>query len=68
VLDSATDIIANLWGIGLGLLLPGDVSIDAAMQTGNHIPGPGDPDPAFGGGGAYKENPFDAWGQYPPLP
>ena len=37
-----------------------------AMRTGNHIPGPGDPDANFGGNGVgYRGNPLDAWGQNP---
>jgi RHS repeat-associated protein len=65
VLDSTTDIVANTFGLLLGLLLPKKLAVDAAAFLGNYIPGPGDPDPAFGGGGAYKGNPADAWGQYP---
>ncbi len=46
-IDSAMDIVANV--------------VENAIETGNAIPGPGDPDPAFGGGGPYKGNPSDAW-------
>jgi hypothetical protein len=37
----------------------------AADLIANFIPGPGEPDPAFGGTGPYRGNPLDAWGQYP---
>jgi len=67
-LDSATDIAANVFGMGVGSSKLSGTS--AALSTlaaewGNYIPGPGEPDPAFGGGGPYKGNPTDAWGQYP---
>lgn len=65
ILDSFMDIIANTFGILLGLLLPRKYAIEAAAFLGNYIPGPGDPDPAFGGGGEYTGDPTDAWGQYP---
>lgn len=67
ILDSITDIIANVFGIILGLLLPKKLATKLAIKLGNHIPGPGDPDPAFGGDGAYRGNPTKAWGQYPRL-
>lgn len=64
-LDSATDIVANIFGLGVGYLM-GSQGIDAAIKWGNYIPGPGEPDPAFGGvGGPYKGKPSAAWGQYP---
>ncbi len=62
VLDSVTDIGANVFGLGMGYLGGG---VDRATRWGNYIPGPGEPDPAFGGGGPYNGNPLDAWGQYP---
>ena len=65
ILDSLTDIVANTFGILVGLLLPRRAAVAVASFLGNYIPGPGDPDPAFGGTGAYKGNPADAWGQYP---
>ena len=64
-LDSTTDIIANTVGMCIGYLLPRDLATNAAISLGNYIPGPGEPDPAFGGTGDYKGNPVDAWGQYP---
>jgi len=67
ILDSSTDILANTFGAILGLALPRRLAISIAISWGNHIPGPGDPDPLFGGGGThtYKGSPKDAWGQYP---
>lgn len=65
VLDSTMDIVSNTFGILLGLLLPRKLAVRAAASLGNYIPGPGDPDPAFGGAGAYTGDPSDAWGQYP---
>jgi RHS repeat-associated protein len=65
ILDSTMDIVSNTFGIVLGLLLPRKVAVKAGAFLGNYIPGPGDPDPNFGGTGAYKGNPLDAWGQYP---
>lgn len=67
ILDSSMDIVANYLGMQLGLLLPRELSVRMAAYWGNLIPGPGDPDPAFGGGGHYKGSPLDAWGQYPTL-
>jgi hypothetical protein len=65
-LDSATDLIANGFGLAVGYLLPREMAVPIAIRYGNHIPGPGEPDPAFGGrGGPYRGNPSDAWGQYP---
>lgn len=68
ILDSTMDIVANTFGMLLGLILPREWATKSAVFLGNYIPGPGDPDPAFGGQGAYKGNPTDAWGQYPGLP
>lgn len=65
-LDSATDIVANMFGLMTGIFRSGDKSVDAAIIYGNYIPGPGEPDPAFGGNGPYRGNPVYAWGQYPP--
>jgi RHS repeat-associated protein len=65
ILDSSTDIVANTWGILLGLLLPRKIAVQAGAFTGNYIPGPGDPDPTGAGTGGYTGNPTDAWGQYP---
>jgi hypothetical protein len=66
VLDSITDIVANGFGISVGAIILGTTGVDAAIKYGNYIPGPGEPDPAFGGhGGAYTGNPSDDWGQYP---
>jgi RHS repeat-associated protein len=65
ILDSSTDLVANTWGILLGLVLPRKIAVQAAAKTGNYIPGPGDPDPAGLGLGGYTGNPADAWGQYP---
>ncbi|MBI3218340.1 MAG: hypothetical protein HYZ44_02405 [Bacteroidetes bacterium] len=66
ILDSSTDIIANAFGMGMGFLLPKKVALNVSVKLGNQIPGPGDPDPAFGGNGKYKMwHPWKAWGQYP---
>jgi len=65
VLDSLTDIVANTFGILVGLLLPRKIASSVAARAGNYIPGPGEPDPAFGLGHDYTGNPADAWGQYP---
>lgn len=73
ILDSLTDIVANTFGILIGLILPRRIAVHAASWLGNYIPGPGEPDPAFGGGGhPYHEgpranDPRRAWGHYPPL-
>jgi len=63
------DIIANIFGMLAGIILPAEQSVDFAIKYGNHIPGPGDPDPTMGGGAGkgYKGNPADAWGQSPNL-
>ncbi len=61
-LDSATDIVANIFGMTVGVLpLPEDVLVDFAMRAGDYIPGPGDPDPNGLGTGGYTGNPVDAW-------
>jgi hypothetical protein len=65
ILDSSMDIVSNTIGIGLGLALPREQAIKAAIKLGNLIPGPGDPDPEFGGNGKYAGDPTKAWGQYP---
>ncbi|MFN8627350.1 MAG: hypothetical protein U0587_15370 [Candidatus Binatia bacterium] len=67
-LDSTTDIAANVFGMAAGYSkLTGSASVlsTRAAEWGNYIPGPGEPNPAFGGAGRYKGNPSDAWGQYP---
>lgn len=65
-LDSMTDMVSNVFGLVAGYLNPGASSVAFAAKWGNYIPGPGEPDPAFGGGGGqYKGQPWDAWGQYP---
>jgi hypothetical protein len=65
-LDSLTDIGANVFGMGVGYIVPrGTAAIEAAVRFGNYIPGPGEPDPRFGGRGAYTGDPTLAWGQYP---
>jgi len=60
-IDSGTDIISNIVGMGIGYFDPSDDAIQHAIDVGNKIPGPGDPDPAFGGTGPYNGNPSDAW-------
>tara|TARA_B100001121_G_scaffold6250_1_gene5337 strand:- start:804 stop:1790 length:987 start_codon:yes stop_codon:yes gene_type:complete len=67
IIDSFTDIIANIVGIATGLLLPQKWATNVGIKIGNQIPGPGDPDPTGAGTGGYKGNPGDAWGQYPKL-
>jgi RHS repeat-associated protein len=69
IIDSSTDIVANTFGIIVGLLLPKKWAATVSIKLGNHIPGPGDPDPNGTGAAAhnYKGNPFDAWGQYPKI-
>ncbi len=59
-MDSLTDIGANLFGITVGYM---GGSVDFAVRWGNYIPGPGETDPTFGGGGPYNGNPSDAWGR-----
>ncbi|MFH1467130.1 MAG: DUF4157 domain-containing protein [Pseudomonadota bacterium] len=62
LLDSTTDIVANTLGMGIGYLDPSDDAVQHAITVGNEIPGPGDPDPAFGGpGGGYGGHPSAAW-------
>ncbi len=66
LLDSYSDILANIFGIGAAVFLPDNRSVGYAIGCGNYIPGPGEPDPAFGGTtGPYTGNPTDDWGQYP---
>jgi hypothetical protein len=65
-LDSLTDIGANVFGMASGYLIPrSHAAVSFAIDVGNLIPGPGEPDPTFGGHGAYTGNPSTAWGQYP---
>lgn len=45
ILDSLMDIVANIFGMLIGLLLPRAWAIEVAAVLGNHIPGPGDPNP-----------------------
>jgi hypothetical protein len=59
------DIGANTYGMAVGIFLSPDAAGRFGAATGNYIPGPGESDPAFGGGGPYRGNPFAAWGQYP---
>jgi len=62
-LDSTTDIVANCFGMVAGYA---GASVNTVVRWGNYIPGPGEPDPTFGGGGGpYGGNPSAAWGQYP---
>jgi RHS repeat-associated protein len=64
ILDSTMDIVANVFGMGVGYLNP-NVSVPDAVSWGNYIPGPGDPDQAFGGvGHEYNGKPWKAWGGY----
>ena len=66
--DSFTDLGANLFGLVIGYVVPGNSAVNYAIQLGNYIPGPGEPDPAFGGGGipyAIEPDPSRAWGHYP---
>jgi hypothetical protein len=66
ILDSGMDIVANVFGMTVGYLVPGKSGVDLATRWGNYIPGPGDPNPLGKGGGTpYKGNPADAWGHYP---
>lgn len=72
ILDSLTDIVANITGIIIGLLLPRKPAVAVAAWVGRYvIPGPADHDPKVGGAGeAYSGNPLDAWWKwrYPPAP
>jgi hypothetical protein len=66
ILDSLMDIVANIFGILVGLLLPRSWAIEVAAVLGNHIPGPGDPNPrGIAGAAGYTGKPSQAWGQYP---
>jgi len=65
ILDSSTDLVANTWGIILGLVLPRKIAVQAAAVTGNYIPGPADPDPVGVGTGGYAGKPSAVWGPYP---
>jgi hypothetical protein len=73
ILDSLTDIVSNTFGILVGMLLPRHLAVHAASWLGNYIPGPGEPDVAFGGArmpyghGPRANDPHRAWGHYPPL-
>lgn len=61
IIDSFTDIIANTFGMTIGLILPKKPAKWLSLRVGNLIPGPGDPDPNGTGGGGYTGNPTDAW-------
>jgi len=67
IADSFMDIVANGFGIGVGLLLPRRWAINVSVRVGNQIPGPGDPDPTGHGGGLYRDNPHPSvnWGATP---
>jgi len=65
IIDSFTDIISNIVGASVGLLLPKSIATNFAIKIGIQIPGPGDPDPKGEGTGGYTGNPLNAWGQYP---
>ena len=59
IIDSVWDIVANVTGMGLGLL---GVSPKTAGEIGNQIPRPGDPNPFENNlKNKYKGNPSDAW-------
>jgi hypothetical protein len=60
-IDSAMDIVANMFGMTVGYVYPGVEGWDNAVKWGNRIPGPGDPDPHGKGGGGYTGNPSAAW-------
>ncbi len=59
--DSSMDIVSNVTGMGIGYFDNSGNAVKNAIEVGNKIPGPGDPDPAFGGGGAYQGHPSKAW-------
>ncbi len=61
LLDSMSDIVANTLGLGMGILLQENKSVETAIRYGNRVPGPGEPDPAFGGNGNYNGKPSTAW-------
>lgn len=70
-LDTLGDFAANYLGMFSGMIANyGNIfsensksaGVDFAIAWGNHIPGPGEPDPVFGGpGGRYTGNPSTAW-------
>jgi RHS repeat-associated protein len=64
LLDSYADIIANAAGLAIGYSSFGDADVEAAIEFGNNIPGPGDPDPDGDGitERGYTGDPSDAWG------
>jgi RHS repeat-associated protein len=67
-LDSTGDILANLYGMGVGYFsLSPDAGVHFAMRTANYIPGPTDPWKT--GKPTYHQqaspNPVNAWGGYP---
>jgi len=66
ILDSVTDIIANVWGIAVGLTHSREEATERAARTGNYIPGPGEPDRQFNPHGVpYTGDPRVHWGNYP---
>ncbi len=62
-IDSVGDLVANVVGLATGVFVPStDLAVDVAIRIGDYVPGPGETDPRFGGGGAYHGNPMHAWG------
>jgi RHS repeat-associated protein len=68
ILDSLLDIVANVFGMVIGLIAPRkflhwNPAVAWAAYFGRYaIPGPADRDPEEGGvGPAYSGNPLDAW-------
>ena len=62
-IDSVGDLVANAVGVAAGVFVPStDLALDVAIRVGDYVPGPGETDPRFGGGGAYHGNPIHAWG------
>lgn len=60
-LDSTMDIVSNVVGMGMGYFDTSGNAVQNAIDVGNDIPGPGETDPAFNGGGCYDGNPSHAW-------
>ncbi len=60
------DLVANTYGIAVGLFFSPDYAGRFAAQTGHYISGPGETSPDSGGKGRYNGNPVEAWGKgYP---